>query len=229
MVDKLGAKSLHKLPLKAYLPVPHLVKWLRVFKEKNKDSLAKLRALAAANLAWMRDACTEDVLGRKGRHFLETPTSEWFATAGEMHIFENPGDLQEPRHFDGGTGILHIGVTIYGRRDVRFHEGPETGDGPLVLSMPCAPGHVYMGTVTGVAHLVAHKPPRVRREALGEHSVTCMLRTTLFPGPGSHYMKCLPLPQSMYNNLVASFVESLQKEPWALPTLDEGMSSDDIN
>jgi hypothetical protein len=63
-------------------------------------------------------------------HFLETPANQWFLTCGELCFMEggcsgNTGlDLwSEPQHQDGGASVLHLGVTLYGRRNVIFQQG----------------------------------------------------------------------------------------------------------
>ena len=220
MVEDVCSKALNALPISQLLPAPRLRAWLRAFKAKNASSLAKLCASACTSLLGLGI----DSIGRNGKHFLTTPMDQWFATAGQLHIFDRPGELKEPRHFDGGASVLHIGITLYGRRHLLFFEGKDK-EGRLMETMCLGPGSVYFGTVTGGMHSVAHQPPRLQHEVLDEHSITVMIRTTLFPGVGARRMKRLPLPAPMFAALASSFVASLSKEPFLLPRLEECMSA----
>ena len=51
---------------------------------------------------------------------MQRPMNKWFATVGQLHLFEAPAGLEEAQHFDGGASILHMGLTLYGRRQLRF-------------------------------------------------------------------------------------------------------------
>lgn len=54
----------------------------------------------------------------------------WFLTCGEL-TFSNPvmpdgGRWEEALHNDGGASVMHMGITVYGRRLLRCVQG----DGP---------------------------------------------------------------------------------------------------
>ena len=58
------------------------------------------------------------------QRFLQSPWREWFLTCAEMAVSvpasgEGEPLWQEPVHKDGGASVLHIGMTLYGRRHVR--------------------------------------------------------------------------------------------------------------
>ena len=219
MVADPGTKALNALPIEKWLPSERLLSWLRAFKAKNASSLAKLCAEGASALR----ALGQDSLGVNGKHFLDTPVDKWFATCGQIHIFQDPADLEERRHFDGGASVLHIGVTLFGRRELRWFEGVKNSDtdGKQIEVMRLVPGSVYFGVVTGCRHSVAHQPPRLAQETFKGHSITCMIRCSLFPDFASRRMIRVPLPKEMFEALALSFVASLRKEPWALPSLAE--------
>ena len=59
-------------------------------------------------------------------HFVETPIEEWFLTCGHFCVAKvrnASGELySEARHQDGGASVLHLGLTLWGRRDCVFEE-----------------------------------------------------------------------------------------------------------
>ena len=87
--------------------------------------------------------------------------------------------------------------------------------------MSLAPGSVYFGTLTGAEHLVAHQPPRLEAETCDGHSVTCMIRTTLWPGFRSRNMKGVPEPADMFQAVASSFAASLRYFLFKLPNLQQ--------
>ena len=212
LIDQPGSQSLNGLVIKEPLPCAHLAAWLRAWKSHNAGSLAQL---AIAGTQAVRLLSRGGRGGKNAEHFLQTPATSWCLVAGQLHIFDKPGDLHEPQHHDGGASILHMGVTLYGRRRVRcFTAGP---DGEHE-DFPQMPGSVYVGTLTGCLHQVLHDEPRASCEARAGHSVSLMVRTTLFPhnrarngGPFSdpELVKCL----------AHAFSEALRDQVWVLPTL----------
>ena len=130
---------------------------------------------------------------------------------------------------DGGASVLHMGVTLYGRRELTFF-APKPGDeGGLApeseVKFSFVPGSVYLGTVTGAQHQVSHLGPRAMCEERGGHSVTCMIRTTLFPKFRSRVMNTTPSPPEFFRALAQSFTQSLQTQEWVLPSLDQCLAA----
>ena len=152
---------------------------------------------------------------------MQRPMNKWFATVGQLHLFEAPAGLEETKHFDGGASILHMGLTLYGRRQLRFFEGNKARPGETVAEMSLAPGSVYLGTITGGLHQVVHGTPRSAHEARLGHSMTCMVRTSLWPGPRGRIMRMSPKPAPMFAAVAQSFVASLREHSFALPSLAE--------
>lgn len=77
---------------------------------------------------WLRSN-DEDEADDNVQHLLNTPVTDWFLTCGELCI-TNPIDKKDPsgywreeRHQDGGASVLHMGVTVFGRRRVVFEQG----------------------------------------------------------------------------------------------------------
>ena len=224
-VETPASDSLNGLPLRSWLPAPRLLAWLRAFKEANAPALARMQARALAATGPLAE---EDRAGN-AEHFLDSPLPSWFLSAGELHIFQNAAGGVEPRHSDGGASVLHMGVTLYGRRELTFF-APKPGDeGGLApeseVKFSFVPGSVYLGTVTGAPHQVSHLSPRASCEERVGYSVTCMIRTTLFPKFRSRVMNTTPSPPEFFQALAQSFTQSLQTQEWVLPSLDQCLAA----
>ena len=223
MVEHPGAGQVNELDVSQWLPLPRLLCWLQAFKDKNASSLAKLSAKAQEAVAEVSE------LGPNGQDFMQRPMNKWFATVGQLHLFEAPAGLEETKHFDGGASILHMGVTLYGRRQLRFFEGNKARPGEIVADMSLAPGSVYLGTITGGLHQVVHGTPRSAHEARLGHSMTCMVRTSLWPAPMGRIMRMSPKPAPMFAAVAQSFVASLREHSFALPSLAECQALPRVN
>ena len=58
------------------------------------------------------------------KHFLGSPWREWFCPCGELTVSmprtgESEPWWEEPEHKDGAASVLHMGMTLYGRRLLR--------------------------------------------------------------------------------------------------------------
>ena len=111
-----ASAMLNGLPLRAWLPAPRVLAWLRAFKEVNQEFLVSLLARARGALCNF----DEEGLGQNGMHFMHADFETWFLSAAEIHVFDRPAGCFEPRHNDGGASILHMGLTLFGRRCVTF-------------------------------------------------------------------------------------------------------------
>ena len=153
-------------------------------------------------------------LGKNHDHFLSTPMTTWCLVAGQVHIFREPGALEESCHHDGGASVLHMGVTLYGRRRVRCFTLDRHGE---FEDFEQVPGSVYLGTLTGPLHEVHHDLPHSPTETCLEHSVSIMIRTSLFPHNRQRAMN-VP-PDAILKRLAQTFSESLRDLPWRMPGL----------
>ena len=133
------------------------------------------------------------------------------------------GFLAEPPHMDGAGSILHIGLTLFGRRVLDFQQG---GNLPNVR-LEQGPGSVYMGVVTGPYHQALHQEAS-RHEMLhvsaGSLGVKVLLRTPLFPNARARLANTTPSPQNMFYELASTFVRFLQSESFCLPSLSERLA-----
>lgn len=217
------------LSLARPLPLARMEAWLRAFRLANGPQFASLQAQAVADLRCMAPL----ELGENGSHFLATPFSEWFATCGELCITAatNSGGTthwSEPEHLDGGGSIVHMGITLFGRRQLVCHQGTGSPD----VALLCKPGSVYMGGLTGPLHQVHHVAPLPGEILKGSGlatspefddglSVTVMLRTSLFPHCRSRLRNTTPAPVAMFAKLAESIRCSFAQLTFCLPTLQQ--------
>ena len=208
---------LNGLPLREFLPAPRVRAWLRAFKDMNQHFLASMLARARAALSEFDD----EALGQNGLHFLDSDFEAWFLSASELHVFDRPADCFEPRHNDGGASILHMGITLYGRRRVTFFspEGASSTSEEQEVRFEQQPGSVYLGIVTGASHQVSHVATRHPDETLRAHTVSIMMRTCLFPYNRSRCQNTTPSPQDVFRKLALCFTEHLASHRLELPTL----------
>jgi len=127
----------------------------------------------------------------------------------------------EAEHQDGGASILHMAVTLYGRRRLRCVQGAGEAD----MEFLNLPGSVYLGSLTGPVHQVHHVPGAVGDslpiDGLGPCSVTVQTRTALFPACQSRLRKTSPAPRAFFQCLAEAFRQGLARGDWQLPSLRE--------
>ena len=218
MVGQPSSLALNALPIRDWLPAPRLRAWLRAFKDANQQFLATLLARARAALS----SFDEESLGQNGVHFMHADFEAWFLSAAELHMFHEPASCSEPRHEDGGASVLLMGITLFGRRRVTFFSpcaSSNTQSGEREVRFEQQPGSVYLGTATGAHHQVSHVETRHPEEMLRAHSVSCILRTCLFPHNRARCMSTTPNPVAFFRELATGFTMHLSTERLVLPTL----------
>ena len=227
-------KQMCTLSLDKPLPLPRFEAWAAAFRDVNTDSFAMMEGRARKVVGKLDPA----ELGDNGQHFMESCMPDWFGTCGEFvvsaPINSDGTGWVEPEHQDGGASIVHLGVTLFGRRELVCRQdvatSPETGLPPVVLM--CPPGSVYMGGLTGPVHQVTHHEPRPGEALRGSGvatspdfdeglSVTIMCRTALFPHNQARLRNVTPSPQVFFTTLAESVRASFAELPFRLPTLPE--------
>ena len=212
MVADPGSKSLNGNTIHEFLPLPRLRAWLQAWKEVNATVLATLAAGVKIALGAL-----DGPIGSNGTHAKDTDWTTWFLTAAELHIFDKPGTMEEPKHFDGGASVVHMGITLHGRRLLRlWTPGGDASTDHVEVQL--LPGSVYVGTLTGPEHQVVHMLPRASAECCDDHSVTIMVRTTLFPHNMARTMKNLPVPKAMFEALTSAVRHTIASASWRFPS-----------
>ena len=169
--------QLNGLSVKLQFPLFRVIVWRFAFFYRNRDFFNALHALGHKLIS----AMSNEKRGLNGQHFLDTELLHWLLVNAEVHftIAEKKGGLlrstskglpkkrakvdsvfwEEPEHNDGAASMLHVGITLYGERDVIFQQGEGRHD--VVFSNK--PGSVYFGGVTGAKHNVVHKKCEEKR------------------------------------------------------------------
>ena len=203
----------------------HVVKrfryWREAFVFKNLAALQHLHRGAAKFASRLKPA----ELGDNGKHFLRIDVATWFASCCELHVSNgSQGGLEpfkETRHNDGGASVLHLGITLHGRRVCVC----EQGDGLPNVHISNGPGTVYLGQLTGPTHQVLHQhcSPHELLDfpSVGQLSVTAMIRTSLFPYYKARLLNTTPNPPAFFFGLVDSFQRGLRQLVFTLPTLED--------
>ena len=85
-------------------------------------------------------------------------------------------DRRDPMHFDGCASLLHMGLTIFGRRHVEcwMHDG-------TVIQFEQAPGSVYVSNMCAIEHQVCHTTRNAEQHQGPEgFEITVLLRCDVF-------------------------------------------------
>ena len=220
--DQCFSKSLNNLDVSETLPAPRLCAFVRAFTAVNEPLVIQMVAKIQAKLE--RLVFEGEDIGANGSFVLEKSVFKWFLVAAEIHIIEGPRGIVEDRHVDGAAGSLTMGITLFGRRDLRIWpraKADEEREG--VVDEPShvaglAPGSVYMGTLAGPEHQAAHAD--VQDSLLCGHSVTLIVRTSLFPYNQSRRMSQMANPAVTFKAVMGEVVASLAND-WRLPVLSE--------
>ena len=101
--------------------------FLRAFLAKNRTALLELERCIHAGL----QALPPKYLGENGRDFLRHDVMTKTFCYAHIQVMR-PGERRDPPHYDGGASWLHMGLTIFGRRRVRWNlplENKESANG----------------------------------------------------------------------------------------------------
>ena len=202
---------------------------------------AVVRALLARQNGWLKALSVEirEVLAKfpeerlmeNGKLFFDTCLSDTALVYGiEQDMLAS--EREDPSHWDGGTSLLHAGVTLWGQRRLEYM----TGDGEW-HSLIQQPGSFYIANMCAAWHRVQHLPsdaaePLFRpvdamnvdgNASPGLH-ITVMLRTDVFRADFSRRGRQKARPEDVYDAVNFVVARKLAREPWAMPTLGECMA-----
>lgn len=216
-----GSGNMCGLSLSKLMPLPRLQAWRAALLAVNERAFEALEASAKAAVQRL----SPEDRGTNGEHFLQLSFHQWFAACGEL-VFVNPGNVEEgfwaePEHQDGGGSVMHMGITLYGRRGLVCCQGPGLPD----VSIPNAPGTVYLGQLTGPRHQVTHEAALpcelLEVPGLGPCGVNVMMRTALFPFNRARLRNTTPSPAPFFESLTRCLRDGLAAKRLRLPTLEE--------
>ena len=237
-----GSENMNGLSLKKELPMNRFRAWHRAFRRVNAEAIGIATGSAKAAVGKV-----SGIGGNKcnAQHFLDSEIESWFLPCLELQVAQpsdevlsglglpvqpvegeprHPGMWAEPRHQDGAGSCLHLGVTLYGNRDLVLEE--PGGEEHCLTNVP---GTVYIGTLTGAHHRVHHRPSQghdlLTVPGCGACSVTVMCRTALFPHSRARQKNTTPSPHQAFQAMVAAFNKALLEQHWRLPTLCQCLES----
>ncbi len=176
-----------------------------------------------ANKGWM-DRPTANVraalrglpkafLGANGVDFLSDPFGE---TALRYAMFQvmSPGPRKDVVHYDGGASLLHMGLTIFGTRNLVCHF-PQEG----TRTFRQRPGSIYVGNMCAIKHHVEHEPASAECLGSGEQAtqITIMFRSDVFRHGQARKKISKPTPVDMYDIVNTVVASHLSTDPMVLP------------
>ena len=129
------------------------------------------------------------------------------------------GARKDEPHFDGGASLLHMGITIFGSRELRCW--PSTA-GPGGQLLQQSPGSIYVGNMCAIEHQVAHsddafglyQPPAGSGQGL---EIAVMMRTDVFSQTRGRKMKGKPTPTDVFDLVNPVIAQYLATVPLTLP------------
>ena len=199
------------------LPVRRICAWKLAFDNVNSKVINEMTSMAKACLSK-----TGTMVSRNSKHFLDQTSKSYFCNCAEL-TFSRVSSLSleekvEERHSDGLMSILHMGLTLYGRRYVAMYDK----DG-RVRRIFNEPGSIYLGTLTGAEHQVCHTEAAplelLEVPSLGNLSSTVMMRSSLFPHDYKFSKRATP--DDDFLCVARSFVRSISQAKFQLPTLHD--------
>lgn len=211
------------LRLDVPFPLQSISLWVAMFKDKNQKAFTSLNGMLRTSL----ENLTKAQRSKNGQHALDTHTKHWCLTAGNLLLTQASGNLIEAEEQEGGEGMLHMIITLWGAHEVHcWHQGAagpsaSTPDADTIR-LPQKPGSVFISCTSAFRYQVHHQPS-TELVRVGDHdhmSVAVMIRSCLFPH-GSSTGSGAPCPKTVFQLLAADVNKWLSKQTLVFPTLHE--------
>ena len=198
--------------------------FVAAFKLKNAENFDFLQTLIRDKL----EAVSEP--GANGRAFQTDSIGEWAFSLGAMQVLSR-GARQDPPHWDGGCSYFHMGICLWGQRELILETVQPQVDGQPAqaaesVRLQCAPGHLYAGNLTAPYHSVVHAAPVEGEEALhttvlGPVNVVLLCRSRCY----RHAYACTgakgPNPHMTAQAVAEAQRVALNDRRWLLPSLED--------
>jgi hypothetical protein len=159
--------------------------------------------------------------GKNGLDF-KKPPGEWLGNLGILQLTKT-GQWEEPWHHDGGASIVHMGLTLWGARELACKHG--AGE-EIVLALKA--GSFYISAVTGCEHQVRHCSPYPSGtkfcrlgDVAGDLEVSVMLRAAMFAHNRARLISHAPSPQEVFAGVSQAVVQWLDTQKLRLPGLTD--------
>ena len=196
--------------------------YVEAFKKCNRASFCRMQAEAVPHVRKLTYA-QKDL--HNGKHFLTKTIDKWLLASNQLTFTKRKKAdgtlLAEPKHPDGSTSVLHLGIGTAGRRDLVCDQ---VAAAPQVV-LKNFPGTVYLGQLTGPMHQVFHQPcpddELIDATKFGPTSSTLMCRTALFPHLNSRKMDGYVHTPALFTAMQQTFTAGLRSNAFRLPNLAE--------
>ena len=222
------------LPKAGRCPALRVLAWVEALKLINSHFFLFLET----NIRRVLGAYSEEDLGVNGLYFLTTSPQLWFAMFISF-MFMKEGERFDKSHFDGGASCLHMGLTLFGSRDIgmearELHDDMEKNwtrpDFPTEVVETQMPGSVYVGNFATVFHCVRHASkvaaPSEMLHVRGEaYKVALMFRTNTFAAARARASATPPGPTLVWEHVRSEVHRALETIPLRLPSLSECLAS----
>ena len=198
--------------------------FVAAFKLKNAENLDFLQTLIRDKLEAVSDP------GANGRAFQTDSIGEWAFSLGAMQVLSR-GARQDPPHWDGGCSYFHMGICLWGRRELILETVQPQVDGQPAqaaesVRLQCAPGHLYAGNLTAPYHSVVHAAPVEGEEALhttvlGPVNVVLLCRSRCYRNSYGCTGAKGPNPHMTAQAVAEAQRVALNDRRWLLPSLED--------
>ena len=219
-VEAPECKVIASLPAHELFGALRVVDFARVFMQLNDKWFREVTRKIRKQLSRM----PADVIGDNGADFLLDCLSKTGLAYAIVQLMR-PGERFDPKHYDGGASLLHMGLTPWGRRrlDCFFQD--------TTVSIEQSSGSIYMGNLCTVEHQVKHydadaaaplfQPEGRHKKDSKSFLVTVMFRCDIFRHSQSRQLKMPPTPADVYKIVNDIVAQDLAKYPLRVPRWEE--------
>ena len=228
--------TLNGAPVRGRCPIVRLNAWLRAFKIVNAAIIEQMDEEMVALLARL----SLDDLGLNGRYFLTNQAaSDWFCKLISLQMLGTAERL-DAAHFDGGASILHMGLTLWGRRRLYLNLA-DPAEKLIPLAGPAAdewvvthqrPGSLYLANLCAPYHQVGHEgeddPDDLFDAPSGKsYKVAIMFRTSCFGYARARTTSSPPNPKQVFEIVSSVIRKALLCNRFCLPTLQDCLEQEE--
>jgi len=226
------SQFVHALRVDKPFPAKRVARWRQSFLAKNAEAFGQLVKNIRSDLKKL----SPKQRGQNGKHALRTPWQSWCLTAGQLFLTQAEGRLVEDSHCDGGAGVVHMALTLFGKRYLQCWNSCEKPscltprlEAKVVdkIKFEQQPGTVFLSCSSAFRHQVEHQyQPSADLMTFGDLenlSVSVMFRSPLFPYNRARLAASTPSPKIVFQSIAASFEkwQSQSGQTLVFPSLQE--------
>ena len=226
--------KLHALRIDTPFPLARVAAWRAAFLEINAKAFDHLWENVKIRLRTL----PRGRRGQNGQHALDSNWKDVGLASGNLFLTQANGSFLEDAHCDGGAGIIHMGMTLFGARNLRCWDTAEKTRKPAEGSRPRelefhgrmlkllqVPGTLFLSCSSAFRHQAEHlevpSGELMTFGALPNMSVAVMFRTALFPAARARLAQSTPSPQPVFEAIAAVFHEWQLETTLELPELSD--------